>query len=169
MDLRRIDLVARLLGAAASRRVALGGPVAALDADGTTALIGDAANHRVTIWRKSGQSGAWSHVDSFGSEGTANGASQGDGLFSGIVSVALSPDGATAWVTDTGNDRVVIWKAGAAGWSHVASFGRLGNETGESQTDGTFWSPSGIAVDPAGTQAWIADGFTDRVVVWTGE
>ncbi|MDQ2653591.1 MAG: NHL repeat-containing protein, partial [Chloroflexota bacterium] len=77
--------------------------------------------------------------------------------------VAVSPDGLTAWVVDTNNHRVVIWKrpnASSLAWAYLTQFGSQGSG------DDNFYEPQGLAVSPDGLTAWVADMRNNRVVVW---
>jgi DNA-binding beta-propeller fold protein YncE len=76
-----------------------------LSPDLLTAWVVDYGNDRIAIWtRPNAASTAWAYHAQFGSDGA------GDTNFSNPTSIAISPDTVTAWIADSGNDRVVIWK-----------------------------------------------------------
>jgi DNA-binding beta-propeller fold protein YncE len=127
--------------------------------DGLTVWVADAGNHRIAIWtRDNTGSTIWNFSTTFGSVGSGN------DEFLAPRGVAVSPDGLTAWVADTGNNRVAIWtreNAGSTEWSFSAKFGALGSGNDE------FSDPFGVAVSSDGLVAWVADTANNRIAVWT--
>jgi DNA-binding beta-propeller fold protein YncE len=76
-----------------------------LSADTLTALIADNGNSRVCVWtRPDVTSTVWSYSAQFGSYGS------GETEIDGAHNVDLSADGLTAYLADSGNSRIVIWK-----------------------------------------------------------
>jgi len=134
-----------------------------LDAAGTAASIADLSHHRIVVWTKSGST--WSHVASFGSRGST-GLGQNDGLLNGPSAVHVDAAGTTAWIADSQNHRIAVWTKSGSTWSHTASFGSRGS-SGLGQADGKLNEPSAVAVDAAGTTAWISDYSNSRIVIWT--
>ena len=98
---------------------------------------------------------AWANQTTFGSHGS--GASQ----FYVPSGVAVAADGQTAWVADTGNDRIAVWTKSGGAWSNLTTFGSQGS--GASQ----FSIPFGVAVAADGQTAWVADTDNHRIAVWT--
>ncbi|MGI9252204.1 MAG: NHL repeat-containing protein [Thermomicrobiales bacterium] len=124
----------------------------ALTADALTAFIADRDNNRVSIWTKSGAT--WSPSATFG---TAGSASDQLSLPGGI---AVSGDGLTAYVVDTGNNRVAIWKKTGGIWSPSYLFGSVGAASNQ------FDAPTGISVSSDQKTLWVSDTGNDRVSVW---
>ena len=88
----------------------------------------------------------------------------GPDKFNGIGSVAVSADGLTAWIVDSGNNRISVWTrpdASSTAWSPEATFGSYG--TGSEQFD----NPRGIALSADRLTVWVADAFNVRISVWT--
>ena len=78
--------------------------------------------------------------------------------------MAVSADGLTAWVADTGNYRISIWTrpdATSTAWANDTTFGSDG--TGASQ----FFSPFGLAISPDALTLWVADTDNHRVAIWS--
>jgi DNA-binding beta-propeller fold protein YncE len=126
----------------------------AVSADGQTAWVADTGNSRVAVWTKTGPM-TWANLTTFGSLGS------GPSQFNALFGVAVSADGETVWVGDSGNHRISVWtRTGPTAWANLTSFGSFGS--GPSQ----FNLPSGVAVSPDGQTAWVADRGNDRVAVW---
>lgn len=123
----------------------------ALSSDGYMALVVDTINSRVSVWSKVNKTWVWQQ--NFGSFGSL------DDEFIFPQFVALSPDGLTAYVADTGNGRVSIWGLGLGGWFHIENFGTIGD------TDQEFGLPTGIGVSYDGS-VLVADFALNRVAVW---
>lgn len=133
----------------------------AVSGDGRTAWIADTSNNRVMVWMRSTPTGSdWAFNAQIGS-GTAG---SGDTEFTFPSGIAVTPDGLTAWVADTGNDRIVVWKRSGPSsttWTYNTQFGSTG--TGTSNLDG----PYGVAVTDTGRKVWVADSFNNRIMIWT--
>lgn len=92
--------------------------------------------------------------------GTTNGtASTTNGQFNGPFGVALSPDGGTVSVSDSGNDRIEQFVA--TNGAFIAAIGTNGNAVGE------FNLPKGMAYDTAGT-LYIVDSGNSRIALIQG-
>ncbi|MFT4039762.1 MAG: NHL repeat-containing protein [Thermomicrobiales bacterium] len=131
----------------------------ALAPDTLTAWIADAGNNRISIWsRPTATSTAWSNQTTFGSSGS------GASNLSSPSGVAISKDTLTAFIADTGNTRVSVWRrpdTASTTWSNAATFGSSG--AGASQ----FSNPQRVAVSPDTLTVWIADSGNSRMSVWT--
>jgi tripartite motif-containing protein 71 len=125
----------------------------AVSADGKTAWVADQGNHRISVWTNAG--GGWNPLTTFGGFGS------GLGQLNNPQAVAIAPDGLTAWVADSSNNRVSIWTNAGGTWTNAATFGTSG--TGPSH----FNNPRGVAVAGDGQTVWVVDGFNHRVSVWT--
>jgi sugar lactone lactonase YvrE len=130
-----------------------------ISADTLTAWVADTVNNRIVIWtRPDAASKTWSYSTQFGSYGT------GDTNFDTPRAVVVSPDTLTAWVTDQGNFRVVIWTrptAASTTWTYSTQFGSQGSG------DDNFGTLAGIFVAADTLTAWIADLNQNRIVIWT--
>ncbi|MFT4040702.1 MAG: hypothetical protein QM692_21155 [Thermomicrobiales bacterium] len=128
--------------------------------DTLTAWIADAFNNRVSIWtRPDIASTVWANATTFGS-GPGSGASQ----FNTPTGVALSEDTLTAWVADSGNNRISVWTrltASSTSWSNQTTFGSSGSGASN------FSSPQAVALSEDTLTAWVADTNNDRVSIWT--
>lgn len=133
---------------------------AAITADGLTALIADASNHRISAWKRSAPgNNDWIPEARFGSEGT------GEAQLKFPAAISLSPDGLTAYIADRGNHRVSVWTRPSAtriDWSPQSRFG-----SGPGSANNQFDDPSGVAVSPDGLTAWVSDSDNRRVSVWS--
>lgn len=133
----------------------------AVSDDGLTAFVGDQGSQqtlegsRVSVWRKQ-LNGSWTNPFSLGS-GTGDGADQ----FENPTGVAVSGNGRTLWVADTGNKRVSVWEESGGFWTPSATFGSSGTGPGQ------FSDPVGVAVSGTGQTAWVIDRINTRVSVWT--
>ena len=74
----------------------------AVAADGQTIWVADRNNNRIAVWTTAG--GSWRTQRIFGDNGS------GQDQFRAPGGVAVSPEGQTFWVADTGNDRIAVWK-----------------------------------------------------------
>ncbi len=132
----------------------------AVSDDGQTAFVGDQGSvlslegSRVSVWRKQ-PNGSWTNPFSLGN-GTGNGLDQ----FRFPTGVAVSGDGRTLWVADTGNTRVSVWRESNGIWGPLTTFGSGG--TGPGQFDDVV----GVAVSGDGQTAWAIDRINTRVSVW---
>jgi DNA-binding beta-propeller fold protein YncE len=125
----------------------------AVSNDGKTAWIADIQNHRISVWEKAG--GDWVNQTTFGSQGT------GSDQFRFPGGVGVGNNGRTAWVADTFNNRVSVWKKIRSRWVNLTTFGSQGS--GPSQLS----LPGDVAVSADGKTAWVADSDNDRISVWT--
>jgi DNA-binding beta-propeller fold protein YncE len=129
--------------------------------DGLTAFVGDQGStqtlegSRVSVWRKQFD-GSWTNPFSLGN-GTGDGADQ----FDRPTGVAVSGDGKTLWVADTGNDRISVWTEDNGFWTPLTTFGSEGTGPGQ------FRDAVGVAVSGDGQTAWVIDRMNTVVSVWT--
>jgi DNA-binding beta-propeller fold protein YncE len=129
--------------------------------DGMTAFVGDQGSpqtlegSRVSVWRKQ-PNGSWTNPFSLG-----NGTGDGDDQFQFPTGVAVSGDGRTLWVADTGNERISVWRESNGLWGPLTTFGSEGSGPGQ------FNDPVGVAVSGDGQMAWVIDRINTRVSVWT--
>ncbi|MGP8218816.1 MAG: immunoglobulin domain-containing protein [Limisphaerales bacterium] len=92
--------------------------------------------------------------------GLTNGASGvNNGEFNAPFDVAVTPDGGTISVSDSGNNR--IQQFSATNGAFVASFGSSGSNVGQ------FNSPEGLTYDSSGT-LYIVDSGNNRIVLAEG-
>jgi DNA-binding beta-propeller fold protein YncE len=125
----------------------------AVSKDAKTVWVADDFNHRISVWTESG--GTWENQTTFGSEGS------GPNQFSFPVDVAVSADGKTVWVAESGNDRISVWRLSGGSWSPDTTFGSSGS--GADQFD----TPQFLDVSADGRTVWVSDLRNDRVSVWT--
>ena len=135
------------------------GPVGvAVSHDDLTVFVADSGNHRISVWTRSSATGTdWTNQTTFGEEGE-----ESDEL-SGVAAVDISHDGLTAFVADSINNRVSVWKrdsASSTDWTHQTNFGNYGR--GTSEFDAVF----DIAVSSDGKTVFAADNYNDRISVW---
>ncbi|MFM9106755.1 MAG: NHL repeat-containing protein [Chloroflexota bacterium] len=119
------------------------------------ALNAGASEPRVSMWEEAG--GSWGEEAAFGPLGSAA------AELTRPRGIAVSADGLTAWVADTGNNRIAVWtraNSNATTWTSKAVFGKFGVDPDR------FSGPSGIALSSDGVTAWIADTGNNRVSVW---
>ncbi|MFM9107277.1 MAG: hypothetical protein ACKOWF_11345, partial [Chloroflexota bacterium] len=105
---------------------------------------------------------AWAYQTQMGTGGQGSGA---DELWS-PRGVWVDADGLTAWITDSANNRVVVWTrpdANSTTWTYQT---QLGTGTAGSGTN-QFKGPYGVFVSADRLTAYIADSNNHRVVVWT--
>jgi DNA-binding beta-propeller fold protein YncE len=126
----------------------------AVSGDGQTAFIAD-DNHRISVWTRMTTGSDWEPQTHFGGPGIN---SNQFGVPSGI---AVSTDGLTAWVADTGNHRISVWTRSnpGGGWMPQTTFGSKGTDPGQ------FYYPYYVAVTADGMTALITDD-NERVSVW---
>ena len=131
----------------------------ALSADTRTAWISDVNNVRISVWtRPNAKSTEWSNPTTFGSNGN------GTNNFIGPVGVAVTSDGLTLLVADSGNHRISVWTRSTTSdnnWANPTTFGSQGS--GPSN----FVYPWGVAVTPNGLTALVADYMNNRISIWT--
>ena len=113
--------------------------------DGLSVYVADSTNHRISVWRRTtAASTDWDFQTTFGTEGT------GLGQLKDPFDVAVSRDELTAWVADSSNDRISIWKRKSKSskvWVNTKTFGTFGSEANQ------FKNPRGIAVAKDGKTA----------------
>ena len=130
----------------------------AVAGDGLSAWVADTDNNRIVIWtRPNVSSTTWSFSAKFGTSGS------GDTNFNKPRNVAISSDQLTAWIVDTGNNRVSIWTRpdlSSTTWSFSTKFGTSG--TGNSN----FSVPVNVAISSDECTAWISDSQNQRITVW---
>ncbi|MFT4038868.1 MAG: hypothetical protein QM692_11860 [Thermomicrobiales bacterium] len=130
----------------------------AISADGRTVLVADTNNHRISVWTRPSSSTAFAAQTTFGS-----GSGSAPAQFASPSRVALASDMLTAYVADTGNDRVAIWSrptASSSDWAPVTTIGSAGSAP-EQLND-----LRGVAISPSGQTLWIADVENSRISVW---
>jgi len=131
----------------------------AISSDQLTAWIMDTTNSRVSIWtRPNASSTTWSFSTKFGTNGTGN------SNLSIPVNVAISPDELSAWISDSGNQRITIWNrpdTSSTTWSYSAKFGSFGS------APTTFNQPYWVAISPDTLVAWVVDKNNARISIWT--
>ena len=119
----------------------------ALVPGGLQSLYTDRDNNRVDVWTRSSTSTlTWVSATSFSSCSV--------GTLSSPYGLAITSDGLTALVGDTGNDRVCIFRrtAGNTDWTGVGVFGSAGTNLGE------FTFIRGLALSPDGLTLAVSDG-----------
>lgn len=102
--------------------------------------------------------GPWGNDTLVGSQGT------GPSSFHYPAELALSPDGLTAFIADSANDRISVWSrpsAGSTAWANLATFGSTGPAADRIK------NPRGVAVTPNGLMALVADTDHHQMTVWT--
>jgi hypothetical protein len=98
----------------------------------------------------------WTYLAGFGSNTNTNTAS----------GVAVSADGLTAWVTNTGNSKISIYtrpNADSTDWQYQSSFGS-GN-WGSGSNDITY--PTDIVLSQDELTIWIAEPYQNRISTWS--
>jgi DNA-binding beta-propeller fold protein YncE len=127
--------------------------------DGLTVYVADAINHRISVWRRTtAASTDWAFRTSFGTQGS------GLGQLMDPFDVAVSRDELTAWVVDSSNDRISIWKRKSKSstvWRNTKTFGTPGSEANQ------FNNPRGIAVAKDGRTVFVSDFDNHRISIWT--
>ncbi len=130
-----------------------------VSADTLTAWVADNGNNRIVIWtRPDTSSTTWSYSTQFGTQGT------GDSNFDLPVGIAVSLDTLTAWVTDLGNSRTVVWTrpdTSSTTWSYNAKFGTAGSG------NSNLALPRPGCASPDTLTTWVADFGNARIVAWT--
>jgi DNA-binding beta-propeller fold protein YncE len=79
--------------------------------------------------------------------------------------VFASEDTLTAWVADTGNNRIVVWtrdNTAATTWNYSTQFG-----SGPASGDSNFNTPSGVFISEDMLTAWVGDTLNNRISIWT--
>lgn len=114
----------------------------------TTVYVPDQHNHRVQVF-----DGRGNFKMTIG-----QGVGQGDGQLYFPEALALSPDGISVYVADTGNNRIVEF--GAISGDFIRTWGTEGFDPGQ------FRLPRGIAVDSSGN-IYVADTRNTRIQKFT--
>lgn len=131
----------------------------AVSADGLTIWVCEGSRDRIAVWsRTSTSSAGWTFRTTFGASGS------GLGKLDQPRGVAVAPDGLTAWVSDSDNNRVSVWTrpdTDSDVWSNPTTFGTLGNGPANLNY------PLGLVVSPDGLKVWVVDGQNQRVSIWT--
>ena len=127
--------------------------------DGLSVYVADSTNHRISVWRRTtAASTDWDFQTSFGTEGSEL------GQLKDPFDVAVSRDQLTAWVADSSNNRISIWKRKSKSskvWVNTKTFGTFGSEANQ------FKNPRGIAVAKDGKTVFVSDFDNHRISVWT--
>jgi DNA-binding beta-propeller fold protein YncE len=122
----------------------------AVSPDGQTVWVADEKNDRISVWTKSGNT--WVNQTTFGS-----GRGRGRNQFHEPEGVAVTPDGQTVVVGDTGNFRISVWTKSGNTWVNQTTFG------GERSQ---FDNPRGVGISPDGQTIWVADIGNNRISIW---
>jgi DNA-binding beta-propeller fold protein YncE len=128
-----------------------------MDAAGNVYVAVTASNQ---VWKFNPTGGSFAADTNFGFGGfigDTNGfTGTNNGVFNGPFDVAVSPDGGTISVSDSGNNR--IQQFSAANGAFTTSFGSLGSDVGQ------FNTPKGLAYDATGT-LYIVDSGNNRIAL----
>jgi tripartite motif-containing protein 71 len=81
----------------------------------------------------------------------------GNGQLNFPYNVAFSPDGKTAYVSDTGNERIARWDISQSPPVWLPQFGTKCNSTPSGCPDNEFLALRRVTVDPASGNVWAAD------------
>ncbi|MFT4038867.1 MAG: NHL repeat-containing protein [Thermomicrobiales bacterium] len=103
--------------------------------------------------------GAWANQTVFGS-----GPASGGSAFSMPYGVRIAPDGRTALVADSTNNRISVWTRpdpASTAWANHTTFGTTGSGTSNLQF------PVGVGVSTDALTALVADSNNARIAVWT--
>ncbi len=127
-----------------------------VDANGNVYVAVTASNQ---VWKFNPSGGSFTADPSFGNDGfigTTNGVSgTTNGAFNAPFDVAVSPDGGTISVSDSGNNRIQQFDSNG---NFLDSFGTNGTDVGQ------FNTPKGLTYDSIGN-LYIVDSGNDRVVL----
>lgn len=120
--------------------------------DGKTLWVTELWDSRVAVFRKG--SHEWERQTTF--------ATYGNTLDALIYPSALcaSPDGATVWIADTLNHRIVEWMRDGEAWTAAIAFGSPG------EGPENLSQPEDVVVSADGKTVWIADSINNRVAIW---
>ncbi|MGI9252128.1 MAG: NHL repeat-containing protein, partial [Thermomicrobiales bacterium] len=141
-----------------------------LTADKLTMLVTDQTNSQVTVWTRSATTGSgsttWTYRTAFGSYDAIDQAAPDK--FASPIGIAVSTDGLSAWIADSGNCRVSVWTrpgttgSNATNWTNQMTFGACGADP-----DKLSDSLGAIALSPDQLALLICDDSNNRVSVWT--
>jgi len=95
----------------------------------------------------------------FGYQGVIGGCGTNGGEFNSPFDVAVTPDGSTIAISDSGNNR--IQRVDTTVGNLIDVFGALGSDSGE------FNTPKGLTYDSVGT-LYIVDSGNNRIVLFEG-
>jgi sugar lactone lactonase YvrE len=134
----------------------------AATADGLTIVFTAFLTGEVKVWtRPDAASTAWTEQASFGSDGS------GPENMKAMRGIAISPEGLTVWVADSGNARISVWTrpdAASTAWTHAYMIGDSGPNR--------FTLPYGLVASCDTLTLYASDLVfsalpTSRVMVWT--
>ena len=130
--------------------------------------VADSGNHRIQVFDRHGV-----FLESYGTLGYASlGLPNSNAVFAFPydVDVQSQPDGSVlAYVADTGNSRVQVYRAtfdDPPAVEHLRTLGGYG--TGSSAPAGSLFFPMGVKVGPDGT-AYVSDSLNHRVQVYDAD
>jgi DNA-binding beta-propeller fold protein YncE len=139
--------------------------------DGLSGWAAENTNKRISVYTRPSTTAAFSLQTTFGApcDGTCT-----SDQFNLPFSVVASADGRTAWIADSGANRVSVWTrpdASSTAWDCQVNFGSGGctpGNCGPSQ----MYQPGAVAVSRDALTAWVSDtGSTTssngRIQVWT--
>jgi len=127
--------------------------------NGLKVLIADTDNNRVTVWTRpslnANEITDWTVQTTFGCE-----PSDGDARFVLPQGVAVSGNGLTAWVADTGNARVSQWEYNSGSWqvSETIDF--------DNESNPYFVEPIDVVMTADNRTIFVLDGETCEVSVF---
>ena len=131
----------------------------ALDVNETTLYIADRSNHNVrALVLQTGRvttlagSGAYGYQDGVGTQA----------WFAGPIALALTPNGATLFVSDFHTHRLRAIDVATRSVSTVAGVGSPSGADGVGVSAG-FYNPQGLAISPSGRILYVADLHNYRV------
>eukprot|EP01043_Picozoa_sp_COSAG02_P063092 COSAG02_NODE_8859_length_2418_cov_2.494179_1_plen_262_part_10 len=126
--------------------------------DGTTALVADFSNK---IRKIEVDSGAVTTLAGSGSIGSDDGSGP-QASFDEPQGIAYSPDGSTALVADTFNNKIRKIEVDSGAVTTLAGSGSSGSDDGTGAA-ASFNSPAGIAYSPDGSTALVADYSNNKI------
>jgi hypothetical protein len=136
----------------------IGSSPSGLDVD-TTGKVYVAMTGSNQVWRYYPTNSTFAVDTNFGTNGcignTSGASGTNSGQFSAPYDVAVSPDGGTISVSDSGNNRVQQFDING---NFLTSFGGAGTNIGQ------FSSPAGLSYDGLGT-LYVADSGNNRIAV----
>lgn len=131
----------------------------AVSTDRLTVLLSDMTGSIVTVWARTSATGTdWSAQTNFGASGPAPSQLQAP------AGVALSSDGLTIFIADTGKNRISVWtrtSIDSADWNAQTTFGAAGSGPGQ------LLGPMSVSVTVDGLTAMVAGSANNRASMWT--
>ncbi|MGI9252195.1 MAG: hypothetical protein ACR2J8_00480, partial [Thermomicrobiales bacterium] len=131
----------------------------AVSPDGLTLWVAENSYHRISVWtRPNTGSNSWTSQTTFGTQGS------GASNFDSPYGVFVSPDGMTAWVADSNNNRMSVWtrpSTVSTSWTNQTTFGTVGSGPDN------FQNPNGAFVSADGLKIWVGDWNNNRTSIWT--